>query len=80
MKEQLISAAEAAKILGVTVPSLSRWDDQGILCPVLRLGDWRIRAYDLADVQRLLREREQRAAAGLAGNGRGAARMLESVK
>jgi len=68
-EERLISAAEAANLLGVTKTSLTRWDNQGVLCPVLRLGDWRIRAYRKADVERFQRERARRAALGERGNG-----------
>lgn len=79
-EERLISAAEAANLLGVTKTSLTRWDNQGVLCPVLRLGDWRIRAYRKADVDRWQRERERRAAAGEGGNGIAPQRVLAAAR
>lgn len=68
MDGKLILAGEAARRLAVTLTTLTDWERAGILQPAMRLGPWRLRVYNLQDVERLAAEREAKKASG---NGQG---------
>lgn len=74
MAFEFISAGEAARLLGLSHAYLATLEEQGKLRPAARIdtGHKQGRAYRLADVKRLVAEREANMAAGLrpTGNGR----------
>jgi DNA-binding transcriptional MerR regulator len=52
----LIKASEAARLLGVTPRTLTRWSNRGILPESLHVGPGARRYYYTADINALLRE------------------------
>jgi len=67
MSGDLVLARDAARLLNVSLVTLSDWDRKGVLRPTLRLGNYGLRVYRLADVERVARERQaaQATAAGV---------------
>jgi len=58
MDGDLVLARDAARLLDVSLVTLTNWDRSGTLRPALRLGSHRLRVYALEDVERLARERQ----------------------
>ena len=58
MEGDLVVARDAARLLNVSLVTLTDWDRKGVLRPALRLGDYGWRVYRLADVDRVARERQ----------------------
>lgn len=55
-KKQLLSIGKAAEMLGVTVMTLRRWDDDGILASV-RVGEGATRYYSYSTLEQFLLDR-----------------------
>lgn len=47
---RMVKIGEAARILGVSIPTLRRWDDSGVLSPA-KVGPGGTRYYDLKDLK-----------------------------
>jgi len=58
MDGDLVLARDAAQLLDVSLMTLTLWDRKGLLRPAFRLGNYGLRVYRLADVERLARERQ----------------------
>lgn len=58
MGGDLVLARDAARLLDVSLVTLTNWDRSGTLRPALRLGNYGLRVYRLADVERVARERQ----------------------
>lgn len=58
MGGDLVLARDAARLLNVSLVTLSDWDRKGVLRPTLRLGNYGLRVYRLAEVEQLCRERQ----------------------
>lgn len=59
--EVLITSGTAANILGVSIPTVHRWTNEGQLTVKAHVSERGDRRYSLADVQRLARKLARKA-------------------
>lgn len=58
IKQELLSIGQVAKMLGVHIDTLRRWDREGKLKPI-RLGEKGRRRYKIIDIQNLINEKNK---------------------
>lgn len=53
LRDELIRASAAARLLGVTPRTIARWSDSGVLPQPVRIGRAQLRCYYVSDIEKL---------------------------